>query len=80
MDAGAVKFIHGLDDGELRRQLAAHTYDMVDQKPVVLKKSKLKEALGRSPDQADSAMIANWVRRGGNKSEDPKQNPSRLRW
>lgn len=65
MDAGAVKMLHGIDDGVLRQQLAAHTYEMVDQKPKVIKKETLKLKLGRSPDNADSAMIANWRRRGG---------------
>lgn len=80
MDAGAIKMLNGLDDGELRRQLAAHTYEMPDQKPIVIKKEKLKLALARSPDQADSAMIANWVRRGGAGAHDPKKAQSRIRW
>lgn len=75
-----IKMIHGLDDGELRRQLAAHTYEMIDQVPHVLKKDKLKAILGRSPDNSDSAMIANWVRRGGKTVEDPKQNQNRIRF
>ena len=65
MDAGAIKVLHGIDDGALRQQLAAHTYEMENQKPKIIKKDKLKAKLGRSPDNADSAMIANWVRRGG---------------
>lgn len=65
MDAGAIKILHGIDDGALRQQLAAHTYEMEDQKPKVIKKDKLKAKLGRSPDNADSAMICNWVKRGG---------------
>lgn len=80
MDAGAIKMLHGLDDGELRRQLAAHTFEMPDQKPIVIKKEKLKLALARSPDQADSAMIANWVRRGGEGAHDPKKAQSRIRF
>lgn len=80
MDSGEVKMLNGLDDGELRRQLAAHTYDMVDQVPKVKPKEKLKVDLGRSPDHADSAMIANWIRRGGFTVEDPTKNPNRLRW
>lgn len=80
MDAGAIKIINGLDDGELRRQLVAHTYEMPDQKPIVIKKDKLKAVLNRSPDQADSAMIANWIRRGGASASDPKKDASRLRW
>lgn len=80
MDDGSAKIISGLDDGELRRQLAAHTYEMVDQVPKVIKKDKLKVILGCSPDQADSAMIANWVRRGGDAVHDPKKNQSRIRF
>ena len=76
----SVKMIHGLDDGELRRQLAAHTYEMVDQKPHVIKKDKLKIVLGRSPDHADSAMIANWIRRGGAMVTDAKKNQNRIRF
>ena len=80
MDSGAIKMIHGLDDGELRRQLAAHTYEMVNQEPQVKKKKDLRADLGRSPDQADSAMIANWIRRGGAAADDPKQNQNRIRF
>lgn len=80
MDAGAIKIINGLDDGKLRQQLVAHTYVMENQKPKVLKKEKLREVLARSPDQADSAMIANWVRRGGAGAGDPKKDASRIRF
>lgn len=69
MDAGDIKILSGIDDGILRQQLAAHTYEMENQKPKVIKKEKLKEKLGRSPDNADSAMISNWVRRGGAKTK-----------
>lgn len=80
MDAGAIKMLNGFDDGELRRQLAAHTYEMVNQKPKVISKEKLKLALARSPDHADSAMIANWIRRGGAGAHDPKKAQSRIRF
>lgn len=80
MDAGAVKIVNNLDDGELRRQLVAHTYIMDNQKPKVIPKEKLKLVLNRSPDQADSAMIANWIRRGGAGATDPKQSASRIRF
>lgn len=78
MDAGAIKIIHGIDDGSLRQELAAHTYEMVDQKPVVIKKEKLKPILGRSPDQADSAMIANWIRAGGDARYEEAKSPTRI--
>lgn len=79
LDAGSVKILYGLDDGELRRQLSAHTYEMVDQKPKVKKKDKLKLDLGCSPDYADSAMISNWCRRGAT-SGSSKKNQNRIRW
>lgn len=69
MDAGAIKIMHGIDDGTLRQQLAAHTYEMENQLPKIVKKEVLKGKLGRSPDNADSAMIANWARRGGSNKE-----------
>lgn len=80
MRDGEIKILHGLDDGELRRQLAAHTYEMEYQVPKVVKKEALKVVLGRSPDQADSAMIANWAKRGGRKHQDSTKNANRLRW
>jgi len=65
MDAGAIKILHGIDDGILRQELAAHTYEMENQQPKVVKKEVIKGKLGHSPDNADSAMIVNWCRRGG---------------
>lgn len=64
------------DDGEVRKQLAVHTYEMEDGVVKVLKKKKIKEELGYSPDHADSLMIANWIKEGGN--PDPKQDQSRI--
>lgn len=64
MDDGSVKIIHDLKGfDELRRELAAHTYEMDNQTPNVVKKEKIKVAIGRSPDFADSFMIANVCRR-----------------
>ena len=63
MDSGDLKILHslnGLDD--LRRELSAHSYEFVNQEPSVLKKEKIKQVLGRSPDLADSMMIAFWGR------------------
>lgn len=81
MDAGAIKIIMDLDDGELRRQLAAHTYEMVDQRPKVIQKAMLKLILGRSPDNADSAMIGNWVKRlHEGKDSSPATNQNRIRF
>jgi phage terminase large subunit len=65
------------DEGEVRKQLSVHTYEMDDQlRPKVLQKKYIKEELGYSPDQADSLMIANWIRTGG--VADPKQDQSRI--
>ena len=80
MDKGEIKIRFDVDDGSMKQQLAAHTYVMEEQTPKVVKKDKLKEMLGRSPDQADSAMIANWVRRGGKAAEQnsSKKNAKRI--
>lgn len=80
MDSGAVKVsndLNGLDI--LRRELNAHSYEMDNQEPKVIKKSKLKQIIGHSPDEADSFMIANWVRnRGENPMEDARRNRNRI--
>ena len=80
MDAGKAKLDEKLATiDELKSQLMIHTYEMNDRlEPVVLQKKKIKEILGHSPDEADSAMIANWVRRGGSSAHDPKQDQSRI--
>lgn len=80
MDAGKAKLDNQLATiDELKSQLMIHTYEMNDKlEPVVLQKKKIKETLGHSPDEADSAMIANWVRRGGSSANDPKQDQSRI--
>ena len=64
LDDGSVKIVNdllGLD--ELRRELSAHTYEMNNQEPNVIRKDKIKMAIGHSPDFADSFMIANTCRR-----------------
>lgn len=64
MDSGDIKMMNDLSYmSELRRELAAHTYEMDNQEPKVIKKDKLKQIIGHSPDEADSFMIANFVRR-----------------
>ena len=80
MDSGNAKIANTLDTiDELKRQLMIHTYDSNDKlEPVVLQKKKIKEILGHSPDEADSAMICNWVRRGGRAANDPKMDQSRI--
>ena len=48
----------------LRKQLQAHEYETEDNVVKVLSKKKVKQELGRSPDHADSAVIADWVYSG----------------
>lgn len=66
-DKGELKLLNTLDNlDELRKQLMVMTYEFDDKlKPKVLEKKKIKEALGYSPDHADSLMIANWIKKGG---------------
>lgn len=66
MDSGDLQLLNSLSSiTELRKQLMAHTYEVDDQlRPKVLKKDKIKEILGKSPDEADSLVICNWIRRG----------------
>lgn len=80
MDSGNVKIyaaMEGLD--KLRRQLGVHTFVMNNQIPDVLKKEKIKQVLGQSPDEADSFMIANFCRNWiTNPANDPRRNKNRL--
>jgi phage terminase large subunit len=82
MDAGKTRIWAGMETAqELRRQLMLHSYDMNDNlQPVVIQKKKIKETLGHSPDESDSFMIANWIRRGGIDSTDPRKNSARIIW
>lgn len=64
MDAGDIRIyqsMEGLD--ELRRELMAHSFELVNQEPSVVKKDKIKQAIGHSPDFADSFMIAAYAKR-----------------
>lgn len=74
MDKGELQILNSLNTiTEVRKQLMAHTYEVDEQlRPKVLKKDKIKEILGKSPDEADSLVIANWCRRGGNVSTGAK--------
>lgn len=80
LEDGTLQIFQGFDtteEGEIRKQLSVHTYEMNDKlEAVVLKKKEIKETLGYSPDHADSLMIANWILAGGN--PDPKQDSSRI--
>jgi phage terminase large subunit len=76
-DEGKIKVLNSiLEKGQLLRQLTAHRYDLDTGKPRVTRKKELREVLGRSPDHADSAMIANL---GYNKLK-PKNISSYIRW
>lgn len=80
MDSGDVKIyqsMEGLD--ELRRELMIHSFEMVNQEPSVVKKDKIKQAIGHSPDFADSFCIANYARRLAEHPElSPHTNRNRL--
>lgn len=82
MDSGTIKIYKDVSTlGQLRKELGAHTYEMENQQPKVLKKAKLKEALGHSPDYSDSFMIAGWMwDRKVNPQKDPKRNSNRIAW
>lgn len=77
LDEGKTKIFNELETiNELRKQLMAMTYDFKDNlEPSVLQKKKLKEILGYSPDEADSAMICDWVANG---SSDKRYNIKRI--
>lgn len=73
MDSGDLKIYSGINDiDSLRKELSAHSYTMSNQDPDVVKKDKIKQAIGHSPDRADSLAIANYVR---NQIKNPQNNP-----
>ena len=73
MDSGDIKIYHEINDLDgLRRELGAHSYEMINQEPSVVKKEKIKATVGHSPDRADSFAIANYARR---MAEHPELNP-----
>lgn len=66
MDAGDFKIYYQLNNiSELFRELGVHTYETVNLEPKVARKEDIKKELGRSPDLADSCMIANAARHQG---------------
>lgn len=66
MDAGEFKIYQGVNNiSELFRELGVHTYETVNLEPKVARKEDIKKELGRSPDLADSCMIANAARHQG---------------
>lgn len=68
------------DDNTLQKQLFAHTVDIVNEQEKVCSKDHVKAEIGCSPDKSDSLMIANFIRRGGAKSNTQKNNQNRLVW
>lgn len=76
-DAGQIKFLNTIiEDGVLLRQLSAHRYDLDTGKPRITPKKEIRKIINRSPDHADSAMIANMA---ANKLK-PKNISSYIRW
>lgn len=66
MDDGSFKIYHKLSGiSELFRELGVHSYTTENMEPKVAKKEIIKQELGRSPDLADSCMIANAARHLG---------------
>lgn len=64
---------------ELRKQLQVLTFEFNESlEPVVLAKKKVKEVLGYSPDESDSARIAHWISKGGD--TNAQDDASRLSW
>ena len=64
LEGGSLKIFAELPGYEnIRRELAAHDYTMQNQDPVIESKDKIKAKIGRSPDHADSLMIANHARK-----------------
>lgn len=80
MDSGAVKMYHEIQNfDDLRRQLGVHSFTMNNQIPEVIKKDKIKQVLGKSPDAADSFCICNFCRNWVNNPEnDPRRNTNRI--
>lgn len=76
-DEGRIKILHTvLEDGKLLRQLTAHRYDLDTGKPRITPKKELRKVINRSPDHADSAMIANMAAN----LLRPKNISSYIRW
>lgn len=74
MDKGDLQILNSIETiTTIRKQLMAHTYDVDEQlRPRVIKKDKIKEIIGQSPDEADSMVICNWLRRGGHQVKKSK--------
>lgn len=62
MQAGKFKIYSGLaTKNELRKQLTPHEYANTGKVIKVTPKDKVKEVIGRSPDNADSLIIGRWL-------------------
>lgn len=60
---------------QLRKELMAHEYTIVDRTIKVEPKDKIKERIGYSPDISDALVIAHWTAFG---TSDKRHNRSRL--
>lgn len=61
-DEGKIKLLDSvIEGGELIKQLSSHRYDLDTGKPRITPKKEIRKLINRSPDHADSAMIANMV-------------------
>ena len=82
MDAGDVKIYQSMEGiDELRRELMAHSFELINQEPSVVKKDKIKQTIGHSPDFADSFQITNYARRLAEHPElNPHTNSRRIVW
>lgn len=56
---------------ELKKDMAAHTFEVRERQTVVESKQKLKKRLGRSPDYLDSLQAAWWCEQMGADSRQP---------
>lgn len=76
MDKGNIKIYENIQMLDLLREdLMAHEYTTEERRILVKGKAEIKEVLGRSPDNAESAYIAFWCKNGNN---DPRDNVSRI--
>ena len=76
MDKGNINIYANLPTYEkLKDQLLAHEYTTEERLILVKSKKDIKQALGRSPDHAESAYIAFWASKGNN---DARRNAKRI--
>lgn len=80
MDSGELKIYHGMSGlDELRGELAGHTFEFQNQTPSICKKDDVKKRIGKSPDLADSLVVAVYCMRLHEHPElDQRRNIHRL--